>query len=221
MAQVIDNFAAAARRAHAAGFDMIELQAGHGNLLSSFITPVMNRRDDAFGGSLDNRLRFPLAVVAAVRAAWPADKPLAVRISANDWVGEAGVTPAEAVEIARRLKAAGVDLIDVSAGETAPDARPVFGRMFQTPFADQIRNEAEMATLAVGNITDADQVNAILVAGRADLVALGRPHLSDPAWTLRAAAQAGYEGQFVPAPYLPGQQQALRAARQQVELRRG
>jgi anthraniloyl-CoA monooxygenase len=221
MARVIDDFAAAARRAHAAGFDMIELQAGHGNLLSSFITPVMNRRDDAFGGSLDNRLRFPLAVVAAVRAAWPADKPLAVRISANDWVGEAGVTPAEAVEIARQLKAAGVDLMDVSAGETAPDARPVFGRMFQTPFADQIRNEAEVATLAVGNITDADQVNAILVAGRADLVALGRPHLSDPAWTLRAAAQAGYEGQFVPAPYLPGQQQALRAARQQVELRRG
>lgn len=214
MERVIADFVAATRRAEAAGFDMVELQAGHGNLLSSFITPVMNTRDDAFGGSLDNRLRFPLAVVAAVRAAWPEDKPLAVRISANDWVGEAGVTPAEAVEIARRLKAAGVDLIDVSAGETAPEARPVFGRMFQTPFADHIRNEAQIATLAVGNITDADQVNSILAAGRADLVALGRPHLVDPAWTLRAAAQAGHDGQFVPLPYVPGQQQALRGARQ-------
>ena len=220
MERITADFVAAARRADAAGFDMLELQAGHGNLLSSFITPVMNRRDDGFGGALDNRLRFPLAVVAAVRAAWPAGKPLAVRISANDWVGAAGVTPGEAVEIARRLKAEGVDLIDVSAGETAPEARPVFGRMFQTPFADQIRNEAQVATMAVGNITDADQVNSILAAGRADLVALGRPHLADPAWTLRTAAQAGHEDQFVPPAYVPGQQQALRAARQQVELRR-
>lgn len=220
MARMIAHFTDAARRADEAGFDMIELQAGHGNLLSSFITPVMNRRGDAFGGSLDNRLRFPLAVVAAVRATWPANKPLAVRISANDWVGEAGVTPAEAVEIARRLKAAGVDLIDVSAGETAPTARPVFGRMFQTPFSDQIRNEAQVATMAVGNITDADQVNSILVAGRADLVALGRPHLADPAWTLRTAAQAGHEAQFVPPAYAPGQQQALRSARQRMEPRK-
>ncbi|HKX79249.1 MAG TPA: bifunctional salicylyl-CoA 5-hydroxylase/oxidoreductase [Novosphingobium sp.] len=220
MTRVIADFVAAARRADEAGFDMLELQAGHGNLLSSFITPVMNARGDAFGGSLDNRLRFPLAVVQAVRAAWPRAKPLAVRISANDWVGEAGVTPVEAVEIARRLKAAGVDLIDVSAGETAPEARPVFGRMFQTPFADRIRNEADIPTMAVGNITDADQANSILTAGRADLVALGRPHLADPVWTLRAAAQAGHDGLFVPPPYQPGQQQALRAARQQAELGR-
>ncbi len=220
MTRITADFVAAARRADEADFDMLEVQAGHGNLLSSFITPVMNRREDAFGGSLDNRLRFPLAVIAAVRAAWPAPKPLAVRISANDWIGEAGVTPAEAVEIARRLKAQGVDLIDVSAGETAPEARPVFGRMFQTPFADQIRNEAQIATMAVGNITDADQVNSILAAGRADLVALGRPHLADPAWTLRTAAQAGHEAQFVPPAYAPGQQQALRNARQSGELRR-
>lgn len=220
MERVTADFAAAARKAHSAGFDMLELLAGHGNLLSSFITPVMNTRTDSFGGSLENRLRFPLAVVSAVRLAWPATKPLAVRVSANDWVGNAGVTPNEAVEIAKRLKALGVDLIDVSAGETAPDARPVFGRMFQTPFADQIRNEAQVATLAVGNIVDADQVNSILAAGRADLVALGRPHLADPAWTLRSAAKAGYEGQFVPKPYAPGQQQALRTARQHMELGR-
>jgi anthraniloyl-CoA monooxygenase len=215
MDEIIQQFVAAATRADAAGFDMLEVQAGHGNLLSSFITPVMNVRDDTFGGSLDNRLSFPLGVITAVRAAWPADKPLAVRISANDWVGEAGVTPAEAVEIARALRDAGVDIIDVSAGETAPEARPVYGRMFQTPFADQIRNEAQVPAIAVGNIADADQVNSILTAGRADLVALGRTHLFDPAWTLRAAASAGYEEQPVPAPYRMGQAMALRAARQQ------
>lgn len=220
MDEIIALFVAATGRADAAGFDMIEIQAGHGNLLSSFITPVMNARTDEFGGSFDNRLRFPLAVVTAVRAAWPRAKPLAVRISANDWVGEAGVTPTDAVEISRRLKALGVDLVDVSAGETAPEARPVFGRMFQTPFADQVRNEAQVATMAVGNITDADQANSILTAGRADLIALGRPHLADPAWTLRAAARAGHRAQFVPPPYGPGQDQALRAGRQQVELRR-
>ncbi|PTS73928.1 bifunctional salicylyl-CoA 5-hydroxylase/oxidoreductase, partial [Sphingomonas sp. HMWF008] len=147
MARITAAFVAATHRAEAAGFDMIEIQAGHGFLLSSFITPVMNDRLDAFGGSLDNRLRFPLAVIAAVRAAWPKERPIAVRLSANDWVGEAGVTPAETVEIARRLKALGVDLIDVSAGETAPAARPVYGRMFQTPFADRIRNEAGIATM--------------------------------------------------------------------------
>jgi len=208
---------AATLRADEAGFDMIEVQAGHGFLLSSFITPVMNRRKDDHGGSLDNRLRWPLEVIAAVRKAWPAQKPLAVRLSANDWVGTAGITPVEATEIARRLKAIGVDLIDVSAGETAPEARPVYGRMFQTPFADQIRNEAKLPVMAVGNIVDADQVNSILMAGRADLVALGRPHLADPVWTLRAAAQAGDDTQFVPPPYRPGQQQALRNARAQAE----
>ncbi|EZP72761.1 Salicylyl-CoA 5-hydroxylase [Sphingomonas paucimobilis] len=220
MNRVRNAFVAAALRAQDAGFDMLEVQAGHGFLLSSFITPVMNRREDGFGGSLDNRLRFPLEVIAAVRAAWPADKPLAVRLSANDWVGEAGVTPTEATQIARELKAIGVDLIDVSAGETAPDARPVHGRMFQTPFADQIRNEAKVPVVAVGNITDSDQVNSILMAGRADLVALGRPHLADPVWTLRAAAIAGDDTQVVPKPYALGQQQAVRNARIQSEVGR-
>lgn len=221
MHAIRNAFVAATLRAEEAGFDMLEVQAGHGFLLSSFITPVMNRREDDFGGTLDNRLRWPLEVIAAVRAAWPALKPLAVRLSAQDWVGEAGVTPAEAVEIARQLKAIGVDLIDVSAGETAPDAKPVYGRMFQTPFADQIRNEARMPVVAVGNIVDADQVNSILMAGRADLVALGRPHLADPVWTLRAAAQAGDETQFVPRPYQLGQQQAIRNARAQADQAKG
>ncbi|WP_285017280.1 bifunctional salicylyl-CoA 5-hydroxylase/oxidoreductase [Novosphingobium sp. fls2-241-R2A-195] len=214
MDRIVQQFVATVMLADNAGFDMLEVQAGHGNLLSAFITPVMNARDDAFGGSLENRMRFPLRVIEAVRAAWPQDKPLAVRISANDWVGEAGVTPAEAVEIARLLREAGVDIVDVSAGETAPEGRPVYGRMFQTPFADQIRNEAGVPTIAVGNIADADQVNSILTAGRADLVALGRTHLFDPVWTLRAAASAGYEEQPIPAPYKLGQQMAMRAAKQ-------
>ncbi|MEI9849909.1 MAG: bifunctional salicylyl-CoA 5-hydroxylase/oxidoreductase [Sphingomonas sp.] len=213
MDRIREDFVAAALRAEAAGFDMLEVQAGHGFLLSSFITPVLNRRTDGFGGSLDNRLRFPLAVIAAVRDAWPAGKPLAVRLSATDWIGDAGITAADSVEIARRLKAVGVDLVDVSAGETAADARPVYGRMFQTPFADRIRNEAGIATVAVGNITDADQVNSILAAGRADLVAIGRPHLVNPMWTLHAAAQAGSDAVFVPAPYRLGQEQMARAAR--------
>ena len=217
MHRIRNAFVAATLRAEEAGFDMVEVQAGHGFLLSSFITPVMNRRSDDFGGSLDNRLRWPLEVIAAVREAWPAHKPLAVRLSAHDWVGQAGVTPAEATEIARRLKAIGVDLIDVSAGETAPEARPVYGRMFQTPFADQIRNEAKVPVMAVGNITDADQLNSILMAGRADLVALGQPHLFDRCWTQRAAAQAGEDTQFVPPPYRLGQQQAVRIARTQAE----
>ena len=192
MDRVRDDFVAATRRAAAAGFDMIELQAGHGFLLSSFITPLMNRRADDYGGTLENRLRFPLEVVGAVRAAWGEARPLAVRISATDWAGEAGVTPTEAVAISAALRAAGADLIDVSAGETVPDARPVYGRMFQTPFSDRIRNDLHCPTVAVGNIYEADHVNAILAAGRADLVALGRPHLGDPNWTLRAAAQAGH-----------------------------
>ncbi|GAA0210273.1 bifunctional salicylyl-CoA 5-hydroxylase/oxidoreductase [Brevundimonas nasdae] len=220
MARILDDFVAATRRADAAGFDMLEVHAGHGGLLSSFITPLMNHRTDAYGGDLDNRLRFPLAVVAAVRAVWPAAKPLAVRLSATDWAGEAGVTITEAVEIARRLKTAGADLIDVSAGETDPKARPVYGRMFQTPMADQIRNEAGVPVIAVGNITEADQANSILAAGRADLVALGRPHLADPVWTLRAAAQAG-RAISTPAAYRSGQDQLIRQFQKQAEMARG
>ncbi|MGX1745314.1 MULTISPECIES: bifunctional salicylyl-CoA 5-hydroxylase/oxidoreductase [unclassified Brevundimonas] len=206
-------FVAATRRAEAADFDVLEIQAGHGTLLSSFITPLMNHRQDAYGGDLDGRLRFPLSVVEAVRAAWPGAKPLLVRISAEDWMGEAGLASDEAVEIARRLAAAGADLIDVSSGETHPDARPVTGRMFQTPLSDRIRNEAGVRTLAVGAITEADQANAILAAGRADLVALGRPHLLDPAWTLKAAAAAGRREHPTPSVYRAGFDQLARQAR--------
>lgn len=213
MSAVRDAFVAAARRAETAGFDVLEIQAGHGTLLSSFITPLMNHRQDAYGGDLDGRLRFPLSVVEAVRAAWPEAKPLLVRISAEDWMGEAGLAPDEAVEIARRLAAAGADLIDVSSGETHPDARPVTGRMYQTPLSDRIRNEAGVRTLAVGAITEADQANAILAAGRADLVALGRPHLLDPAWTLKAAAAAGRREHPTPSVYRAGFDQLARQAR--------
>lgn len=207
MDAVREAFVAATHRAEAADFDMIELQAGHGFLLSSFITPLMNHRHDAFGGSLEARLAFPLSVVRAMRAAWPEHKPLAVRISADDWAGDAGITPADAVQIARAFAAENVDLIDVSSGETSPEARPVYGRMYQTPLSDRIRNEGRCATMAVGNIYEADHANSILAAGRADLVALGRPHLVNPMWTLHAAAIADYRGVHVPAPYSMGQTQ--------------
>lgn len=216
MDRVRDDFVAAAIRASDAGFDMIEIQAGHGFLLSSFITPLMNERTDEHGGSLENRLRFPLEVVRAMRDAWEQGRPLAVRISANDWMGEAGITPAEAVDIAAALREAGVDLIDVSAGETAPKARPVYGRMFQTPFSDRIRNELDCPTMAVGNIYEADHVNGILAAGRADLVALGRPHLGNPNWTLHAAAAAGHK-MAVPSVYALGQAQLMRTMQRQSE----
>jgi len=219
MERIIADFVSAARRADAAGFDMIEIHAGHGGLLSSFISPLMNHRDDVFGGDLASRLRFPLAVVEAVRAVWPTTKPLAVRLSATDWAGEAGVTIGDSVEISRGLKAAGVDLIDVSSGETDPEARPVYGRLFQTPMADQIRNEVGIPVIAVGNITEADQANSILAAGRADLVALGRPHLADPVWTMRAAAATGRRV-FVPPVYKSGQDQLIREYRKQAEIGR-
>lgn len=217
MDRVKGEFVAAVQMAERAGFDMIELHAAHGYLISSFISPKSNRRTDAYGGSLENRMRWPLEVFAAMRAAWPADKPMSVRISANDWVGSDGVTPAEAVEIARMFAAAGADIIDVSAGQTSTEARPVYGRMFQTPFSDRIRNEAGLATMAVGNITEADQVNSILLAGRADLVCLARPHLADPYWTLHAAIDAGDGATEWPLPYLAGRDQARRLRERQQE----
>ena len=207
MDRVCRDFARAASRARAAGFDMLEIQAAQGFLLSSFITPLMNHREDEYGGSLEKRLRFPLEVVRAVRTAWGDSAPIAVRISAQDWAGEAGVTPEEAVRIAAALRDAGADVVDVSAGETSPGAKPVYGRMFQTPFADRIRGEANCPTIAVGNIFEPDHVNSILAAGRADLVAIGRPHLADPAWTMRAAAASGYEGLATPVAYEPGRAQ--------------
>lgn len=210
MDEVLAQFVRATEMAANCGFDMIELHAAHGYLISSFISPVSNIRADAYGGSLENRLRFPLEVFAAMRAAWPVARPMSVRISATDWVGADGVTGSEAVEIARAFAAAGADIIDVSAGQTTPEARPVYGRMFQTPFSDRIRNEAGLATMAVGNITEADQVNGILLAGRADLVCLARPHLADPYWTLHAAVAAGDTDAEWPLPYVPGRNQALR-----------
>ncbi len=217
MDRVRDQFVAATQMAARAGFDMIELHAAHGYLISSFISPVSNRRTDAYGGTLRNRMAYPLEVFAAMRAAWPAGKPMSVRISATDWLGEAGVTPPEAVEIARLFHEAGADIIDVSAGQTSIDARPVYGRMFQTPFSDRIRNEARLATMAVGNITEADQVNGILMAGRADLVCLARPHLADPYWTLRAGLAAGQALDDWPLPYHAGRDQARRLMDRQAE----
>jgi anthraniloyl-CoA monooxygenase len=221
MDRVLGEFVAATRRADAAGFDMVEMHAAHGYLLSSFITPLQNKRGDNYGGSLENRLRFPLEVFTAMRAAWPANKPMSVRISATDWAGEEGVTPDDAVDIARAFARAGADLIDVSAGQTWKDAAPVYGRMFQTPFSDKIRNEAGLKTMAVGNITEPDQANAILASGRADLVALARPHLVDPNWTLRAAAEADYHDQYVPPPYLNGMAQLARLMERAREMEAG
>ena len=218
MDRVRDQFVAATQRAIEADFDMVEMHAAHGYLLSSFITPLQNRRNDEYGGSLENRLRYPLEVFAAMRAVWPAERPMSVRISATDWMGTAGVTPDEAVRIADAFHAAGADLIDVSAGQTWAASRPVYGRMFQTPFADQIRNEARVSTMAVGNIFETDHVNSILAAGRADLVALGRPHMIDPMWTLRAAAQHEYDGAAVPPPYLAGIAQLTRNLKRAAEM---
>ncbi len=203
MDRVTAEFVAATKRAEAAGFDMVELHCAHGYLLASFISPVTNQRTDGFGGALENRLRFPLAVFEAMRGVWPAHKPMSVRISASDWM-EGGLRPEEAVEISRAFARAGVDLIDVSSGQTSPRSRPRYGRMFQTPFADQIRNEAKVAVMAVGSITGSDQINTIIAAGRADLVALGRPHLADPAFTLRAAAWYGEQHHASPRQYAPG-----------------
>ena len=192
MTAIREQFVTATKHAAAAGFDMVELHAAHGYLLASFISPLTNHRDDEYGGSLENRLRYPLEVFDACREVWPADKPMSVRISATDWM-PGGLSEDEAVEVARQFQAHGCALIDVSAGQTHPDAQPIYGRMFQTPFSDRIRNElAGIATIAVGNIQTWDQVNTIVVSGRADLCALARPHLYDPYFTLHAAAEQGW-----------------------------
>ncbi|MFG6569392.1 bifunctional salicylyl-CoA 5-hydroxylase/oxidoreductase [Sulfitobacter sp. 1A13679] len=218
MDQIRDEFVEAARMAERANFDMIELHAAHGYLISSFISPLSNQREDKYGGSLENRMRYPLEVFRAMRDAWPEERPMAVRISANDWVEEDGVTPEEAVEIARMFSEAGADIIDVSAGQTSKQAKPVYGRMFQTPFSDRIRNDGGIKTMAVGNIYEADHVNSILMAGRADLVCLARPHLADPYWTLHAAAAIGDRHADWPLPYGPGRDQAWRLADRAAEM---
>jgi len=200
------QFVEATKRAIECDFDMIELHCAHGYLLSAFITPLTNHRTDDYGGSLENRLRYPLEVFAAMRAVWPEDKPMSVRISATDWV-EGGVTGADSVEIAKAFVAAGADIIDVSAGQTSLRAEPVYGRMFQTPYSDWIRNEAHVPTMAVGNIYEVDHVNSIIAAGRADLCCLARPHLSDPNWTLHAAAEQKYADIVWPKQYRSGREQ--------------
>jgi anthraniloyl-CoA monooxygenase len=197
---------------------MIELHAAHGYLLASFLTPVQNKRTDEYGGSLDNRLRYPLEVFAATRAAWPGDRPMSVRISATDWAGDEGNTPEDAVLIGEAFAREGADLIDVSAGQSWAGQQPVYGRMFQTPFSDRVRNEGKLATMAVGNIYEPDHANSILAAGRADLVALARPHLVDPMWTLRAAAQLDYRDVYCPPQYLNGLSQLARNLKREAEM---
>jgi anthraniloyl-CoA monooxygenase len=217
MDAVVAQFVASTEMVERAGFDMIELHAAHGYLISSFMSPVSNQRTDDYGGDLAGRMRFPLEVLSAMRDVWPTDKPMSVRISAHDWVGPRGITPDEAVEIALMLSAAGADIIDVSAGQTSIDAQPVYGRMFQTPFSDRIRNEAGLATMAVGNIYEPDHVNSILMAGRADLVCLARPHLADPYWTLHAGVALHDADVEWPLPYLRGREQAMRLAQRAQE----
>ena len=191
MDKVRDDFVRAARMAEEAGFDMLEIHFAHGYLLSSFISPLTNLRTDEYGGPIEHRLRYPLEVFDAVRAALPAHKPISVRVSATDWHPR-GLTGEDLVTMGRMLKAHGCDIVNVSAGQTTTEAQPVYGRMFQTPFSDQVRNEAGIPTMTVGNITTHDEVNSILVAGRADLCVLARPHLRDPYWTLHAAQMQEY-----------------------------
>ncbi|OWQ88700.1 oxidoreductase [Roseateles aquatilis] len=212
MARVTADFVAATRRAAEAGFDWLELHCAHGYLLSSFLSPLTNRRADAYGGSLENRLRYPLEVFAAMRAVWPAQRPMSVRISAHDWV-PGGTTPEDAVAMAEAFKAAGADLIDVSSGQVSKQERPTYGRMWQTPFSESVRNRAGIATIAVGAISEADHVNSIIASGRADLCAIARPHLANPAWTLTEAARIGYlagPGLDWPKQYLSGKSQMER-----------
>jgi anthraniloyl-CoA monooxygenase len=209
MDKVIADCVAAVERAERAGFDMVELHAAHGYLLASFISPLTNARTDDYGGTLENRMRFPLEVFRAMRAVWPVEKPMSVRVSATDWA-DGGLSSDDAVVVAQMFADCGCDLIDVSSGQTVPESKPVFGRMFQTPFSDQIRNEAGIATMCVGAITTADQVNTIVAAGRADLVALARPHLVDPAFAMKAAAWYGAADIHCPPQYLAGRDQVFR-----------
>jgi anthraniloyl-CoA monooxygenase len=188
---------------------MVELHCAHGYLMASFLSPLTNRRTDDYGGSVENRLRFPLEVFSAMRAVWPADRPMSVRISASDWA-EGGISEADTFAISEAFAAAGCDLIDVSAGQTVPDQRPVYGRMFQVQFAEAIRNVPQMATMAVGAITEPGQINTILHTRRADLVALARPHLWNPYFTRQAEAWYGVDGRAWPPPYLSGRDQAFR-----------
>lgn len=205
LASVREEFTAAARRAARSGFDLLELHAAHGYLLSGFLSPLTNHRTDSYGGTLDGRLRFPLEVFDAVREVWPEERPMTVRVSATDWA-EGGTSPEDALAIGRAFAAHGADAIDVSTGQVVPDERPEYGRSYQTPYADRLRNAVGVPVVAVGAISSWDDVNSLLLAGRADLCALARPHLYDPHWTLHAAAEQGYQGPAAPwpDPYLAG-----------------
>jgi len=209
MDAVREEFVRSAQLGLEAGFDMLELHLAHGYLLGSFLSPLTNRRQDEYGGDIAARLRFPLEVFCAVRAVWPRPQPLSARISACDWA-QGGLSEKDLLVIAGALKQAGADVLDVSTGQTVADQQPLYGRMWQTPFADKVRNEIGIPTIAVGNIYDADHVNSIIAAGRADLCALARPHLSNPAWTLSAAAEQRFHGQIWPNPYLSGKSQLER-----------
>ena len=208
MQRITADFVAATRRAAEAGFDILELHGAHGYLLSSFLSPLTNRRSDAYGGAVENRARWPLEVFAAIRAVWPEDRPISVRLSCHDWM-PGGNTADDAVAIARLFKAAGADIIDCSSGQVVAEQKPVYGRMWQTPFADRIRNEVGIPTVAVGAIFEADHVNMVIAAGRADLCAVARPHLADAAWTLHEAAKIGHDGIAWPPQYLSGRSQYL------------
>jgi anthraniloyl-CoA monooxygenase len=211
MTSVQNDFVRAATLGAAAGFDMLELHMAHGYLLASFLSPLTNARGDEYGGSVENRLRYPLQVLRAVRAAWPEQKPLSVRLSACDWA-EGGISEPDVIFIARAMAAAGADILDISSGQTIATQRPIYGRMWQTPLADMVRNLAGVPTIAVGNIFDADHVNSIIAAGRADLCAIARPHLAHSSWTLAAAAAQGYTEQWWPEPYRSAKSQLERAA---------
>jgi anthraniloyl-CoA monooxygenase len=204
MDRIVRAFASATERSLSAGFDLIELHMAHGYLLSSFLSPLSNVRTDEYGGSVANRARFPLEVLKAVRSAWPSDRPISVRISASDWVEEGGQTVEESVEIARLLKEHGADIIDVSSAGNSPASKVIYGRMYQVPFAEQIRYEAKVPTMAVGGIQGADHANTVLAAERADLCALARPHLYDPYLTMHAASRYGHEGDEWPSQYVRG-----------------
>ncbi len=220
MRRVADEFVRAALLGAAAGFDMLELHMAHGYLLASFLSPLTNQRRDEYGGSVAARARFPMEVLRAVRAVWPQDRPLSVRLSATDWY-PGGLSESDLLATVELLRAAGADIIDVSSGQTIVDQQPRYGRMFQTPFSDLIRNTLGVPTIAVGNIFDADHVNSIIAAGRADLCALARPHLANPSWTLQAAAEQQYHEQQWPLPYLPAKTQLERNVERAASLQPG
>jgi anthraniloyl-CoA monooxygenase len=218
MQKIIEDFVRSTRYAEQAGFDMLEIHMAHGYLLASFISPLTNQRKDEYGGSIENRMRFPLEVFRACRKAWPERKPMSARISATDWA-PGGLSGEDLIALTRMLQEAGCDLVDCSSGQTVPHQKPVYGRMYQAPFADWVRNEVGIATMTVGAVTTADQVNTLLAAGKADLVALARTHLTNPYFTLQASAWYQHMGQHWPLQYLSGRDQAFRlAVRERAEL---